>query len=105
LADDNGGILAEFEEFLKAKQEAAQQTAGEDDYDVEIWDETGKGARVKRSHAKPFLQSLGIDLDPESEGDKDDKGKTKPPPKGRTATTTQPTGSITRKYFVKPTGK
>jgi hypothetical protein len=104
MADDNSSILGEFEEFLKAKQAAAAETDADEDYDVEIWDETGKGARVKRSHAKTFLQQFGIDLDPETEDDKTDKTKTKPKGSGKPAPAT-PTAGVARKYFVKPTGK
>ena len=61
--------------------------------------------RVKRSAAKPFLQSLGIDLDPvvETEDDKDkgkDKGKARPT--GRTSQTAAGQTSTVRKYFSKP---
>lgn len=103
MPDDND-ILAEFAEFMKAKKESENQEAQAEDFDVEIWDEKGRGARVKRSAAKPFLQSLGIDLDPEpttDDGDDGTSGKTvkpKTPPKG-------PNSSTARKYFVKQAAK
>lgn len=115
MADDKSSILDEFAEFLSAKEEAAKNTAQEDDYEVEVWNEKGQGARLRRSHAKPFLQSLGIDVDPpEEEGDSGDKGDSKgggkTDDKGRkrpTGSTSNATGtqSVARKYFVKATGK
>jgi hypothetical protein len=103
VANDDNDILAEFAEFMKAKKESENQEAASEDHDVEIWDEKGRGARVKRSMAKPFLQSLGIDIDPEPADDTDGgtsgtKAKPKPGPKG-------PTNSTARKYFVKTAGK
>lgn len=108
MADDNSGLMAEFEEFLNAKREKEAQNAQDEDYDVEVWDEKGRGARVRRSHAKPFLQSLGIDLDPESDGDSDDnggsKGKGNSSGGNRNSTGKQSTsgasGGVARKYFV-----
>ena len=109
MADDNSGLMAEFEEFLNAKRAKEQETQSDEDYDVEIWDESGKGARVRRSHAKPFLQSLGIDLDPESDGSDDDNGgdgkggsssKSGRQSSGKQSANAQ-TGGVARKYFVK----
>lgn len=115
VADDNSGLMAEFEEFLNAKQEKADKDAQEEDYDVEVWDEKGRGARVRRSHAKPFLQSLGIDLDPETDGNSGDKGgdgkggdtsKSNRQSSGRQSTSNAASGSTgVRKYFTKPAGK
>jgi hypothetical protein len=99
------GMFKEFMDFVSAKQQQ-EADAKADEEEVEIWDKEGRGARVKRSAAKPFLQSLGIDLDPEtesSEGD-DDKGdgKGKPRPAGKTVRNTAATGQSTvRKYFSK----
>lgn len=113
MADDNSGLMAEFEEFLNAKREKEAQNAQDEDYDVEVWDEKGRGARVRRSHAKPFLQSLGIDLDPESDGDSDDNGGSKGggnTSKGNRQSTGKQSasgasGGVARKYFVsKPKG-
>jgi hypothetical protein len=114
MADDNSGLMAEFEEFLNAKREKEAQNQADEDYDVEIWDEKGRGARVRRSHAKPFLQSLGIDVDSESSGDDNDNdggnsgGNSSGG--GRRSTGKQSsnaqTGGVARKYFVKqPKGK
>jgi hypothetical protein len=73
VADKDSDLMAEFQEFLTQKRESEQAQAESEDYDVEIWDEKGRGARVRRSHAKPFLQTLGIDTDDESGGNGDGK--------------------------------
>lgn len=101
--DNNSNLMAEFEEFLNAKREKEAQQNADDDYDVEVWDEKGRGARVRRSHAKPFLQSLGIDLDPETDDSSDDNdGKTSKPRQstGKQSTSNSSSG-VARKYFTK----
>jgi len=110
MADDsNSSLMAEFEEFLNAKREKEAAASQDEDYDVEVWDEKGRGARVRRSHAKPFLQSLGIDLDPETGGSDDDntgdgKGGNSSSPgrksSGKQSANAQ-TGGVARKYFTK----
>jgi hypothetical protein len=99
MADnDNSGLMAEFEEFLSQKRETENAEKVNEDFEVEIWDDKGRGVRTRRSHAKPFLQSLGIDLDPEPETEDNDSGKkAKPRPTGKT----QASASVTRKYFTK----
>src|ERR1700756_4220744 len=75
MADNDSDILTQFQEFLAAKQQKDAEDAQAEDFEVEIWDEKGRGVRTRRSHAKPFLQSLGIDVDAEpDEGSTDDKG-------------------------------
>lgn len=107
MADDkDAGILGEFEEFLNAKREAEKESNAAADDDVEIWDEKGRGARVKRSVAKPFLQSLGIDVDPPSNDGGDnsgdaDKGNSAGKPKGKAPAKQATSSSVARKYFVK----
>ena len=109
MADDNSGLMAEFEEFLNAKQAKADEEKNSEDYDVEVWDEKGRGARIRRSHAKPFLQTLGIDIDAEpdgKEGDKGGDGKGGDTSKSnRTSTGKQSAsnaaGGAARKYFSK----
>jgi len=80
LSDDERQQL----EALMAKD----QEPDPDDYDIEIWDETGAGAKVPYRKGKTWLQRFGIDL-PEQppKPDKTDKPEAKPEP-----TTTQ-------KYF------
>jgi hypothetical protein len=101
---DNDDLFAEFQEFLSAKRSAEDKEKSEEDYDVEVWDKDGRGARVRRSHARPFLQTLGIDLDPKPDTETDtdktkDKGKAKP-----TGSTTAP-GPVTKRYFSPKTPK
>jgi len=108
MANEQSDLFKEFEEFITAKREAEKNEQSAEDFEVEIWDKDGRGVRTKRSHAKPFLQSLGIDLDPEpdpnsgksGDGDTGDKGKggSKPKSTGSNATGSQ---SVTRKYFTK----
>lgn len=111
MADNNDDILSQFAEFMEAKKQSEAENAASEDYDVEIWDEKGRGARVKRSHAKPFLQSLGIDLDPDPEPDNsggDGKANSGTKSTGKTnksSGNSAPTSGVARKYFVKPTGK
>ena len=103
MAENNSELMSELEEFLAAKAERQKEEESNEDFDVEIWDEKGRGVRTKRSHAKPFLQSLGIDVDPEppkTDGNDDGKGK-KPPTKPRQSA---PSASAVRKYFA-PKGK
>lgn len=113
MPDNEPGILEEFAEFMKAKEEAAKNASAEDDYEVEVWNEKGQGARLRRSHAKPFLQSLGIDVDPPAEGDdKGDKGDGGTAPKSssnRRSTGKTPNAAsapnVARRYFTKTPGK
>lgn len=103
MADSNDDLMAQFQEFLTAKAAQDKEAADADDEEIEIWDEKGRGARVRRSRAKPFLQTLGIDLDPEPEpdGDKPSGAKPKGKPTGP-AKTNATSGSVARKYFTKP---
>jgi hypothetical protein len=113
VADKDEDLMAEFQEFLTQKRASEQESAEKEDYDVEIWDEKGRGARVRRSHAKPFLQTLGIDIDAESDGDDGDKGGDDKggdsPKSGRKSSgsksSSNAAGGVARKYFTKSTGK
>jgi hypothetical protein len=108
MADENADLFAEFQEFLTQKRQAEKDEQSAEDFEVEIWDKDGRGVRTRRSHAKPFLQSLGIDVDTDPESDKGDgtksdgksdgKGAGKPTGSQRNATGTQ---STVRKYFTK----
>lgn len=113
MAEKDDDILTQFQEFLTAKKEQENAEAAAQDDEVEIWNEKGQGARVRRSVAKPFLQSLGIDLDAADEGDAGDgdnnggdagKGKPKGPAKGAPKTS-GPASNVARKYFVKTPAK
>ena len=97
-------MFDQFAEWLEAKH-AAEADNDDDNEEVEIWDKDGRGARVKKRDAKPFLQSLGLMPDPPAanDGDEDkgkDKGKARPT--GRTAATATAGQSTVRKYFSKP---
>lgn len=98
--------MAEFQEFLDAKEAKRAQESQEKDFEVEIWNKDGAGVRTKRSHAKPFLQQLGLDLDPEPPANNDPESETDPKA-NRTATgkqsSSQASGGVARKYFTKPT--
>jgi hypothetical protein len=109
MPDKEPDILAQFAEFLEAKKEHEKEAAASEDFEVEIWDEKGKGVRTKRSHAKPFLQSLGLDLDDESSGDEgdnrgDNEGDKSKSTSSRKSTGKQSTnvaaGGVARKYFT-----
>ncbi|HEX4201286.1 MAG TPA: hypothetical protein VHY59_07185 [Chthoniobacterales bacterium] len=112
MADEKSDLFKEFEEFLAAKADNEREKTQAEDFEVEIFDGE-KGVRTRRSHAKPFLQSLGIDLDPEESGsDSGDGNSDDDTGKGGSKTTRQSTGkksnasgstSVTRKYFVKQT--
>lgn len=108
MADTNEDLFAEFQEFLTAKRQAEKDEQQAEDFEVEIWDKDGRGVRTRRSHAKPFLQSLGIDVDNDPESDKgegtESDGKSNPKG-GKRSTGKQSnasgTQSVTRKYFTK----
>jgi hypothetical protein len=108
MADNDTDLMAEFQAFLTEKQQREAANAQEEDYEVEVWNEKGQGARLRRSHAKPFLQSLGIDMDDESNSNsgKSDDGTTadkKQTGKRSTGSQSNATGSqsVARKYFVR----
>lgn len=108
MADNDSDLMAEFQEFLTQKRQAESAEKEAEDFEVEIWDKDGRGVRTRRSHAKPFLQSLGIDVDPPTDDDgstdsgksgKDNtkgSGQTKGP--SRNSSGSQ---STVRKYFTK----
>lgn len=100
-AGNNDDLMAEFAEFLEAKRAQETEDKASEDFDVEIWDEKGRGVRTKRSHAKPFLQSLGIDVDPPAEGDPNDVGNpTKTKGAGTKKAPPKPPTNSVRKYFT-----
>lgn len=54
----------EEKETLKSLQEkAAAAEKEESDFEVEVWDEKGKGGRLPYSKARRHFQSMGIDVD------------------------------------------
>ena len=110
VAEKQEDILSQFAEFLEAKKQADAEKDASEDFEVEIWDEKGRGVRTRRSHAKPFLQSLGIDVDSDDGGTDDDKdgddksgntSKTSRKTTGKQSTNATSSG-VARKYFTKP---
>jgi hypothetical protein len=97
---NNDELMSEFAEFLEAKRAKEKESAEAEDFEVEIWDEKGRGVRTRRSHAKPFLQSLGIDVDPPAKGDSNDGGDEGKTRKTNPRKTTQPQANSVRKYFT-----
>jgi hypothetical protein len=89
-------LTPEEQAQLDALTAKANATDNDDDFDVEIWDKEGNGARVPYRKGKTWLQKFGIDL-PEPEGETEDPPKPASRPKGKT---TQD-GNVTHaaKYF------
>lgn len=71
--------LTDDEKALLDKLTAKANEKDDDDFDVELWDETGAGARLPYRKGKAFLQRFGIDVEKPPEPDKNDK-ETKPGP-------------------------
>jgi|SRR5580692_3073005 hypothetical protein len=108
MSDNENQVPSEFQEFMEwmTAKKAAEAESQHDDEEIEIWDKDGRGARIRRSAAKPFLQSLGIDVDPKPESTTNDDGKGdgkgKARPTGKTAQNAATAGNNTiRKYFTK----
>lgn len=65
----------------KSQLAALQKKASEpdDDFNIEIWDETGAGAKVPFSQGKKWLERFGIGVEPpateDPKTDEGDKGK------------------------------
>lgn len=75
-----------------------------DDYEVEIWDGEGKGARVPYSRARSYLQEhFGIGLDPPATDPSDDSGTddTAGKAKGKGRTNPPATSGTATRYFGK----
>jgi hypothetical protein len=99
-AGNNDELMAEFAEFLEAKRAKEKESAEAEDFDVEIWDEKGRGVRTRRSHAKPFLNSLGIDVDPPAKGTENDGGDKSKGSKANPRKATPAQAQSVRKYFT-----
>ena len=66
---------------LKALQDKENEPEQDEEF-IEIWDETGAGAKVKRSSAKPWLNKFGIDVEKDTaEGEGEGKPEKKTGPK------------------------
>jgi hypothetical protein len=76
--------LSDDEKSLLDKLTAKANEKDDDDFDVEIWDETGAGARVPYRKGKAFLGRFGIDLpDPPIDDKPQGKDGGKPEPAQR----------------------
>jgi hypothetical protein len=77
-------LTPEEKKHLEALQAKENEPEPDDEY-IEIWDDKGAGAKVKRSSAKPWLNKFGIDIDEsapetETEGKPEKKSGSKRPP-------------------------
>lgn len=107
----------EIEDQIAALQAEADNMGEEDEFEVEIWNEKGEGARLPHGQTTRWLRSKFPDLfdpdpDPTDNPDEPDKGKgTTGGPRRRSGQGTTPpaTGARTgtaNKYFGKrPAGK
>lgn len=105
---NNDELMSEFAEFLETKRANEAKQKEEEDFDIEIWGPDGSGVRTKRSHAKPFLNKLGLDLDDPKSGSGNESGdETKNTKSNPRKTSTKSTGpeSTVRKYFTGGTAK
>jgi hypothetical protein len=66
--------LSDEEKSQLAALQAKEQEPEDNGFDVEIWDETGAGAKVPYNQAKTWLARFGIGLPEPSEGEADPKG-------------------------------
>lgn len=75
-------LSREEQDQLDALQRKAQEADDDDNFDVEIWDETGAGAKVPYRKGKSWLQRFGIDVEPPADdSSNDDKSDSKSKPK------------------------
>lgn len=90
MSEKQNDILAEFAAFLNERSKKDKGDADEIEY-VEVFDGSGRGARVPAWRAHNYLESLGIDVsgcesdaspndsDSDSDDDDNDVHLTKPP--------------------------
>lgn len=88
------GLSKEEQDQLDALTAKANEP-DEDDFDIEIWDEKGAGAKVPYRKGKTWLQRFGIDL-PETPEDDETQAPKKTP--GKT-TTGEASGGHAQRYF------
>jgi hypothetical protein len=73
----------------------------DEEFDIEIWDETGAGAKVPYSKGRSWLNRFGIDLPtepPETEPESEPKAPKARQPKAQPGPTTS---NVTQRYFGK----
>lgn len=73
----------------------------EDDFDIEIWDETGAGAKVPYRKGRSWLQRFGIDL-PDVPPATDPKGTKTSSGTGNTDTGSADGTGTAQRYFGSP---
>lgn len=106
----------EIEDQIAALQAEAESMGEDDEFDVEIWNEKGEGARLPHGQTTRWLQSKFPELfapeEPDTDADNsadDGKGnssKSKPKPRGTVAPSgNQRTGTATRYFGKRPAGK
>lgn len=84
----------------KATLEALTKKANEpdeDDFDIEIWDETGAGAKVPYRKGRTWLQRFGIDLPDTPIAPVPDTKRSKPT--SGDSGNSDSTGSTAQRYF------
>lgn len=67
--------LTDEEKAQLAALQKKESEPDDSDFDIEIWDETGAGAKVPYRKGRTWLQRFGIDLDPEPEGEGEGEGE------------------------------
>jgi hypothetical protein len=77
---------------------AKANTPDDDDFDIEIWDEKGAGARVPYRKGKTWLQRFGIDL-PEPATEETEEPGTGKPTRTRPAASGPASVTPAAKYF------
>ena len=77
------GLSADEQAQLDALQAKASEP-DDDEFEVEIYDENGRGARLPYRKGRSWLQQhFGIDLEPAPEGEGEPEGEGKPPKTGK----------------------
>jgi hypothetical protein len=106
----------EIEDQIAALQAEADEMGEEDEFDVEIWNEKGEGARLPHGQTTRWLKNKFPELfdpdepDPDADNqDSDGKGNTPKSgtkPRGKVAPSgNQRTGTATRYFGKRPAGK
>lgn len=109
--------MASKEEILKQiadLQAEADNMGDEDEFDVEIWNKDGEGARLPHGQTTRWLKTKFPDLfDPEpnlSDNDGKDDGKGNPPSDGgkskpRVSNSNRGSGTASKYFAKRPAGK
>lgn len=106
----------EIEDQIAALQAEAESMGEDEEFDVEIWNEKGEGARLPHGQTTRWLQSKFPELfapdEPDADVDNQDpngqgnSAKSKPQSRGTVAPSgNQRTGTATRYFGKRPAGK